>query len=84
MSAAVFVVVVFAAFLHAIWNALMKESPDKHVGILGVSVGRAPMPSCFSRSHRYPMRQGCLGFWEAWSFTQGTNCSSSGLTESGI
>ena len=43
MSFAVFAVVIFAASLHATWNALVKGSSDKHDGMLGVSVGRVPI-----------------------------------------
>ena len=63
MSAAVFVVVVLAAFLHATWNALVKGSSDKHVGMLGISVGRVPdRIAAASVSHRCPTRRACPGF----------------------
>lgn len=43
MSLVVFAAVIFAALLHATWNALVKGSADKHGGMLAVSVGRIPI-----------------------------------------
>lgn len=42
MSATVFFAVLFAAVLHAVWNALLKHGADKYVGMAGVVVGHTP------------------------------------------
>lgn len=42
MDTIVFLAVVTAATLHAIWNALIKGSGDKHVGMCAVVLGHAP------------------------------------------
>ena len=42
MPTTVFVAVIAAAMLHAIWNALAKSGPDKHLSMTAVTVGHAP------------------------------------------
>lgn len=42
MSLTVFVVIIFAALLHATWNALVKGSADKHLGMAAVMLGHLP------------------------------------------
>jgi len=42
MSPVVFVAVLGAAMLHALWNALVKGGADKHVGIGAVVLGHVP------------------------------------------
>lgn len=43
MSTTVFVAVLLAAGLHAIWNSLVKGSPDKHATMLAVVLGHVPV-----------------------------------------
>lgn len=42
MSTTVFLAVLAAALLHAVWNALVKAAPDKHLGMTAVVVGHLP------------------------------------------
>ena len=43
MTDTIFLVVIFAALLHAVWNALVKGSQDKHLAMMGVSLGDLPI-----------------------------------------
>jgi len=43
MSTPVLIAILFAALLHAAWNALLKSQPDKMAGALAVSMGSALM-----------------------------------------
>jgi len=43
MSMTVFLAVIAAALLHAVWNALVKATPDKHVGMTAVVIGHLPI-----------------------------------------
>jgi drug/metabolite transporter (DMT)-like permease len=43
MSTPVLTVILFAALLHAAWNALLKSQPDKTAGALAVTLGSALM-----------------------------------------
>ncbi|WP_306114703.1 MULTISPECIES: DMT family transporter [unclassified Roseovarius] len=43
MTTTVFIVVIAAAFLHALWNALLKSGDDKFVGMSAVMMGQAPL-----------------------------------------
>ena len=43
VSSTVFVAVLLAAVLHASWNAVVKNSPDKHLGMTAVVLGHAPL-----------------------------------------
>ena len=43
MSLTVFLAVIGAAFLHAMWNALLKGGSDKTLGMVAVSVGHIPV-----------------------------------------
>ena len=43
MTTTVFLVVIAAAFLHALWNALLKSGADKFVGMSAVMLGQAPL-----------------------------------------
>ena len=42
MSGTVFAAVLFAALLHASWNALVKSGSDKTAGVLGMAIGHVP------------------------------------------
>ncbi len=43
MTTTVFLVVIAAALLHALWNALLKSGDDKFVGMCAVMLGQAPL-----------------------------------------
>ena len=43
MTTTVFLVVIAAALLHALWNALLKSGADKFVGMCAVMLGQAPL-----------------------------------------
>lgn len=43
MTTTVFLVVIAAAILHALWNALLKSGEDKFVGMSAVMMGQAPL-----------------------------------------
>ncbi len=43
MDATVFFAVIFAAFLHASWNAVVKSSADKYLSMTAVVLGHAPL-----------------------------------------
>ena len=43
MTLTVFLAVILAAALHAIWNALVKSGADKHLNMSGVVLGHAPL-----------------------------------------
>ena len=43
MTTTVFLVVIAAAILHALWNALLKSGGDKFVGMSAVMMGQAPL-----------------------------------------
>lgn len=43
MTIGVFLAVIFAAVLHASWNALLKHGSDKYLGMTGVMVGHLPL-----------------------------------------
>ncbi|MGR3291910.1 MAG: EamA family transporter [Paracoccaceae bacterium] len=43
MSSFVFVAVIFAACLHAVWNALVKAGADKQLGMIAVVMGHVPL-----------------------------------------
>ncbi len=43
MSTSVFLAVLLAALLHAIWNSLVKGSADKHATMLAVALGHVPI-----------------------------------------
>ena len=42
MSTTVFVAVILAAFLHASWNAMVKNMKDKYLGMSGIVFGHVP------------------------------------------
>ena len=42
MSSAVFIAVILAAFLHAVWNAMVKNMKDKYLGMSGIVLGHLP------------------------------------------
>lgn len=46
MNTTVFLVVIAAAVLHAIWNALVKNGSDKYLGMLAVLLGHIPIAVC--------------------------------------
>lgn len=65
MSPTVFLAVLFAALLHALWNALLKSGVDKHAATIALSFGAVP-PAI-----------GCLLYaglpaWESWPFVLGS------------
>lgn len=43
MDNEVFVIVIFAAFLHASWNALVKNHKDKYIGLSAIVFGQVPI-----------------------------------------
>ena len=43
MEPTVFIAVIAAAVLHAVWNAVVKGSDDKHLGMTAVVLGHAPL-----------------------------------------
>ena len=43
MSLTVFVAVILAAFLHAIWNAMVKKGDDKYISLTAVVLGHVPI-----------------------------------------
>ncbi len=43
MSSVVFIAVITAAILHAVWNALVKGGSDKHLGMAAVVIGHLPL-----------------------------------------
>ena len=42
MSTVVFLAVLFAAFLHALWNSMVKSHKDKHVAVTAIVLGHVP------------------------------------------
>ena len=42
MSTVVFLAVLFAAFLHALWNGMVKSHKDKHVAVAAIVLGHVP------------------------------------------
>ena len=40
MSTTVFIAVIFAAFLHAVWNAMVKNYEDKVISVSAIVFGR--------------------------------------------
>ena len=43
MSSAVFIAVILAAFLHAVWNAMVKKEEDKYISLTAVVLGHVPI-----------------------------------------
>ncbi len=43
MSSIVFIAVIVAAILHAVWNALVKGGSDKHLNMAAVVIGHVPL-----------------------------------------
>ena len=43
MSLTVFSVVILAAFLHAVWNAMVKNEEDKYLGVSAIVFGHVPI-----------------------------------------
>lgn len=61
MSTAVFLLILSAALIHAVWNAILKFEPDKTVGALGVALGSVvPALACLVYAGLPPK--------EAWPF----------------
>ena len=50
MSSAVFIAVILAAFLHAVWNAMVKKEEDKYISLTAVVLGHVPI-SIVTNSH---------------------------------
>ena len=42
MSLNIFLAVILAAFLHAIWNAMVKNEDDKYLGVCAIVLGHVP------------------------------------------
>ena len=42
MDISVFLAVIFAAFLHALWNSMVKSHSDKHVAVAAIVLGHVP------------------------------------------
>jgi len=42
MPLTVFLAVILAAFLHATWNAMVKNEKDKYLGVAAIVFGRVP------------------------------------------
>ena len=42
MSLNIFLAVILAAFLHAIWNAMVKNEDDKYIGVCAIVLGHLP------------------------------------------
>ena len=47
MTSAVFILVILAAFLHAIWNAMVKKGKDKYVTLTAIVLGHVPVAIIF-------------------------------------
>lgn len=66
MSATVFIAVLFAAVLHAVWNGLLKSGSDKYVGMAGVVIGHTPFALAvipfvpFPAAEAYPFMAGSV------------------------
>ena len=43
MSLTVFLAIIFSAFLHAIWNAMVKKEEDKYISLTAVVLGHVPI-----------------------------------------
>ena len=43
MDTTVFVVILLATILHAIWNAMVKNHPDKAIAVLALVLGHIPL-----------------------------------------
>ena len=43
MSLNVFIAVILAAFLHAVWNAMVKKGEDKYISLTAVVLGHIPI-----------------------------------------
>ena len=43
MSLKVFFAIIFAAFLHAVWNAMVKKGDDKYVSLTAIVLGHLPI-----------------------------------------
>jgi len=43
MSLTVFIAVILAAFLHAVWNAMVKKGEDKYISLTAVVLGHIPI-----------------------------------------
>ena len=43
MSLKVFLVIILAAFLHAIWNAMVKKNDDKYIALTAIVLGHVPI-----------------------------------------
>ena len=43
MSLKVFFAIIFAAFLHAVWNAMVKKEDDKYVSLTAIVLGHVPI-----------------------------------------
>ena len=42
MTLFVFTIVILAAFLHAVWNAMVKNEDDKYLAVCAIVLGHVP------------------------------------------
>ena len=43
MEANVFLIILLATIMHAIWNAMVKHHPDKAIAVLAIVLGHIPL-----------------------------------------
>ena len=43
MGINIFLAIIFAAFLHAIWNGMVKKQDDKYVALTAIVLGHVPI-----------------------------------------
>ncbi len=43
MSSTVFIAVVFAAFIHSVWNGMVKQHEDKYIALAAIVLGHVPL-----------------------------------------
>ena len=43
MDTTVFIVILLATIMHAIWNAMVKHHPDKAIAVLAIVLGHIPL-----------------------------------------
>ena len=43
MITTVFIAVILAAFLHAVWNAMVKKGDNKYVSLTAIVLGHIPL-----------------------------------------
>ena len=43
MDTTVFIIILLATVMHAIWNAMVKHHPDKVIAVLAIVLGHIPL-----------------------------------------